>query len=137
MIKSQYLNIYLYDDKTSYFIENIKQSIIKVECAIYCKATCKAIWLRYIIFEYKVVESTFRTLTLCCNNVVVMTFSQMIKVLLIQSVLILSVNLFEKRYVSISHRLYTCKSTKQRLKCEIVCKQMTRMSLAKSFDIQE
>ena len=54
-----------------------------------------------MIFGFKVIKSTLSTLTICCDNVVIMNFSQMIKVLPVQSVLILCIKLSKRRYASI------------------------------------
>ena len=45
--------------------------------------------------------STPRTLNICYSNITIMKFSQMIKVLLVQSILILSINLLKRRYTNI------------------------------------
>ena len=74
---------------------------IEAECVACCEAIYKAIWLRNKIMRFKVVKNTSRILIICYNNVVVVNFSQMIKVLPIQNILILSINLLERRYTSI------------------------------------
>ena len=74
---------------------------MKVKCVACYKVTYKTIWLMNMIFRFKVVENTSKTLTICCNNVVIVNFPQMIKVLPTQCVLILSINLLERRYASI------------------------------------
>ena len=55
-----------------------------------CKATYVVIWLSNKIYGFKVVKSTSRILTIICNNATIMNF---IEVLIVQSVLIVSINL--------------------------------------------
>ena len=66
-----------------------------------CEATSEAIWLRNVICRFKIVKSTSSTLTICYNNATIINFSQMMKVMPVQSVFILSINLLEKRCASV------------------------------------
>ena len=50
-------------------MENIKYSIIatlimEVKCVVCYKVTCETIWLRNMIFKFKIVESTSKALTI-------------------------------------------------------------------------
>lgn len=59
--------------------KNAKQLItatftIEAKCVACCETTCETIWLGNKIYRFKVIESIFKTLTIYCNNVVVVSF---------------------------------------------------------------
>ena len=63
-------------------------SIMEAKCVACCNITYEIVWLRNMTFGFEVVKSTSRTLIICCDNAAIMNFSQMIIILLVQSVLI-------------------------------------------------
>ena len=74
--------------------------LLYTECVTCCEATSKTTWLRNVMSGFKIVESISSTLTICCDNTIIMNFSQMMKVMPIQSILILCINLLERSYTS-------------------------------------
>ena len=102
-----------------------------VEYVTYCEAICEVIWSRDMISWSKVVKSISKTLILCYDNATVVNFFQMMKVLPVQNILILSINLLEKRYATIVYVVIDLMLANPLTRY----KQVTRINLTKHFSV--
>lgn len=73
--------------------KSVKQTLtvtytVKVEYVAFYEATCKVIWLKNLIYHFKVCESISRPLVIYCDNIIVVHSLNTLRAFHAQSILI-------------------------------------------------
>lgn len=109
---------------------------MEVEYIAYSKTTCQAIWLRNLIYGMYIMDTISRPLTIHCDNIFVVYFSQSqrkhfhVKLLFI----IEKINNSQARIVHISTKHILADSLTKGLPVGVFRNYVTHTGLVKSFD---